>query len=428
LPGLPSSVQRKKDEASLTLTTIVFAVLAILILRWPYLGIVIILSSLSLVDILPSIPETSSVVILFGGVTLVGFFIASLIKKEQQDSQMQIPSALIPGLLFLLWILTNISAAITPAPDGRFWIFTYIQLWILAWLASLLLKTPRQVHVLMWGFFLAGLVSALYASSEGVIGLTVKTSVRTAGLAAGINGAARYFLIALMFGYFLLTQQKKKLVKFFLIVGMVVLLYGVFVTVSRTGLLLLVAGLGLLLIQNLGTKNKIYLFILAFCALVLVWVQADNIVAIFQSISGSILAGTDTVGIRYGLWQAGLRMWADNTITGVGIGQFSQRLPFYGRDLLRPRYLSLGPHNMYIAVLSETGLVGLIFFLAMFAASMRFLFQATHSLTPEVKELAQAWIIILALVLIAGITKQDQYDKLTWMAVGVSMAISRMNK
>ncbi len=413
----------------MTLSLIVFAILVMVILRWPYLGIVIILASLPLVDILPSFPEVSSVIPLLGGVTLVSFLINSLVlKKVKPDFRLQLPSALIPGLLFLFWTLSNFSAAITPAPDGRFWIFTYIQLWILAWLTSLLLKNSKQVHILMWGFFLAGVISASYAGAEGVVGLTVKTSVRSEGLAVGVNSAARYFLIALMFAYFLLTQQKKKIVRLLITMGILILVYGVFVTVSRTGLLLLAAGIGLLLIQNLGTKNKIYIFILAFSSLILVWFLADNIVAIFQSISGSIFAGTDTVGIRYGLWQAGLRMWANNVITGVGIGQFSEVLPFYGWDLLRPRYLTLGPHNMYIAVLSETGLVGILFFLAMFALSLYFLFQATHSEIPQVKELARAWIITLVLILMAGITKQDQYDKLTWLVVGVSVAISRMSK
>lgn len=417
------------SQESLILILIIFVLAVVLVLRQPYLGIVITVSSLPLADILPSIPAVSSVITLLGAVTLLGFLLDSLIiKKVWQNSRLEIPSALIPGLLFLLWIPSNFSAAMTPAPDGRLWIFTYIQLWVLAWLASLLLNTPQQVRILMWAFFLASLVSAIYAGSEGVVGLTIKTSVRSEGLADGVNGAARYFLIALMFAYFLLTREKKRILRLLIVVGSMVLVYAVFVTVSRTGLLLLVAGIGLLFIQNVRTKNNIYVFSLAFCALVLVWFFADNIVTIFQTISGSIWDGTDTVGIRYGLWLAGLRMWADNMIAGVGIGQFSQKLPFYAWDLLRPRYFGLGPHNMYIAILSETGLVGLVFFLAILILPLRSLFQATHSVTPDVKELARAWVIVFILMLMAGITKQDQYDKLTWLVLGVSMAISRMNK
>jgi O-antigen ligase len=82
---------------------------------------------------------------------------------------------------------------------------------------------------------------------------------------------------------------------------------------------------------------------------------------------------------------------------------------------------------MYIGVLAETGLVGFLFFAAMFVVSLRSLFQASRSDKPKVKELAMTWIVILALILMAGVTKQDQYDKLTWMVVGVSAAIGRMN-
>lgn len=404
-----------------------FIILTIVVLRYPYMGVVITIASLPLTDILPTIPGISSIISLIGAMTLVGFLLEKMRKKSVDQARIKLPMALILGFLFLVWLLTNISAALTPAPDGRIWIFTYLQLWALALLSFLLLETPEQIHVLMWGFFLAGLVSAVYAGAEGVIGETVKTSIRSEGLASSVNSAARYFLIALMFGYFLLVEQKKRVVQLFLIGGMLVILYGVFVTVSRTGLLLLITGIGLLFFQNLGAKNRGYVFFFTLLAFGIVWMMADNITLILQGISGSILAGTDTVGIRYGLWQAGLRMWFDHVIAGVGIGQFSVRLPFYGWDLLQPRYLVLGPHNMYIGVLAETGLVGFLFFAAMFVVSLRSLLRASHSDKPKVKELAATWIVIFVLILMAGVTKQDQYDKLTWMVVGVSAAIGRMN-
>lgn len=405
----------------------VFIILAIFVLRWPYLGIVFTIASLPLTDILPSVPEASSLVSLLGGVTFASFLLASLKKRTAQKIVDRLPAALVFGLLFLIWLLTNFAAAVIPTSDGRVWIFTFLQLWALSWLTFLLIETPEQVQVLMWFFFLAGLVSAIYASGEGIIGVTVKTSIRTTGLAEGANSAARYFLMALIFAYILLTQQKKKVIQLFLVVGMAVMVYGMLVTVSRTGLLLLMTAISLLLLQNLGTRNRVYALILAFSALGIVWVLADNITFILQSISGSVLAGTDTVGIRYGLWQAGLRMWINNPVLGVGVGQFTAQLPFYGWNLLPPRYLVLGAHNMYIAVLSETGLIGFIFFVAMFAASLRYLFLARRSSLPQVKELAMNWMIILILILIAGITKHDQYDKLVWMFVGVSTAIGWMD-
>jgi O-antigen ligase len=339
------------------------------------------------------------------------------------------PSALIPGLLFLCWILlSNFSAATTPNPDNRVWGFTYLQLWMLAWLAALLFDELEHVHHLMWGFVAAALVSAVYASLEGVIGASITTSVRAVGLAGNANAAARYFMIALVFAYFLLTQQKRKVPQLFLMGAMLVLLYGILATVSRTGLILLAGGLGLLFLQGLGGKKNIYFAFFVIGALAVTWQLADNITAIVQSMFGSVTVGTDTVGIRYGLWQAGLRMWADSMVAGVGIGEFSRWLPRYGWDLLAPRYLGLGPHNMYIAVLSETGLVGLFLFMAMFAQSFRVLLSKVNSVNPRLKALAQNWLIIFVLVLLAGVTKQDQYDKLTWLVVGISAAIGSVKE
>ncbi|MGC1375513.1 MAG: hypothetical protein WA821_04785, partial [Anaerolineales bacterium] len=211
---------------------IVLLVLAVLVFRWPYLGVVVTLASLPLGDILPDIPNFSSAVSLLGGIALIGFLISSLVKKKINPGvYLLIPLALIPGLLLLLWMTaTNFGAAVTPNSDGRVWLYTYLQLWLLAWLAAFLLTTPKKIHIFMWAFLGAAVISALYAGFEGSIGESLKTSLRADGLADGANNAARYFLIGLMFAYFLLSREKKRYLRLFLLIGAAVLLYGLFVT------------------------------------------------------------------------------------------------------------------------------------------------------------------------------------------------------
>jgi len=201
---------------------IVLLVLAVLVFRWPYLGVVVTLASLPLGDILPDIPNFSSAVSLLGGIALIGFLISSLVKKKINPGvYLLIPLALIPGLLLLLWMTaTSFWAAVIPNSDGRVWLYTYLQLWLLAWLAAFLLTTPKKIHIFMWVFLGAAVVSALYAGFEGVIGESVKTSLRAEGLADGANNAARYFLIALMFAYFLLSREKKRYLRLLLLVSL----------------------------------------------------------------------------------------------------------------------------------------------------------------------------------------------------------------
>lgn len=409
---------------------VIFVGLSILILRWPYLGIAVTLASLPLTDILPEVSWASSVITLLGGVTLVSFLLSQFrLKRAVAQGRSKMSATLVLGFLFVLWMfLSNPSAAISPTSDGRVWIVTFIQLFVFVWLTASLFDNIQKIDILMYFFVVAAFVSAVYAGFQGAIGSNIQTSIRAAGLAEGANGAARYFLIAMMFALFLIPKQKNKILKTLLIGAVAILFYGVLLTVSRTGLLLLVGGTSLFIMRNLQSKRIFQSIFFMLLALMVVWFFAENIINISRSILPSVLAGSDTVGIRYGLWQAGVRMWLDHPIAGIGIGQFSENLPHYGWDLLPTRYLELNAHNMYVAVLSETGIIGLFFFLMMFVLVLRDLLKVIRSKNTNVSELAKNWLIVIILVLLAGITKHDHYDKLNWIVIGMGVSISRMDK
>jgi O-antigen ligase len=79
-----------------------------------------------------------------------------------------------------------------------------------------------------------------------------------------------------------------------------------------------------------------------------------------------------SVADRYDLWRTATRMWQDHPVTGVGPKQFPAYRDSYaplslssGSDVADPtigflREPLLSPHNMYLLVLSEQGLVGAV--------------------------------------------------------------------
>jgi O-antigen ligase len=406
------------EQAILLGQVLLFAGSVIAILRQPYLGVVVAVASLPLVEILPSIPYSTSAVSLLGGVTLGSY----LLRQSRKRKEMRIQhKGLVLGVFFVIWLsLSNPFASFLPSLDGRNWFFTFLQLLLLAWLAARTLDTPRKQCVLMWVFSIATVFSAIYALQQGYIGETVRESVRSEGLAAGANSAARYFVVSLILMYYIRNTVKGGLLRLFLVLGMAGVILGALYTVSRTGLLLLVAALGMLLLQLLGRRRQLKLLVLLMLVIVLTWSFADNVLSIFRSIFPSIREGTDTIGLRYALWQAGWRMWLEQPIRGVGIGQYIEQLAHYGGDLLPTYHLRLGAHNMYIQVLAETGLVGLILFLSIFVVAVRSLWIMTRSDDVSKSSLAQTWLIVLVLMLLGGITKHDHYDKLVWAIVGIS--------
>ncbi|MFQ5922052.1 MAG: O-antigen ligase family protein, partial [Anaerolineales bacterium] len=138
-----------------------------------------------------------------------------------------------------------------------------------------------------------------------------------------------------------------------------------------------------------------------------------------------IVEGTDTIGDRYQFIESGFHMWLDNIIGGVGIGQYPQHLMLYVTSLLPPDRLQMGAHNMYIQVLAETGLVGLMLFVAMLASCVRSLWLTRRSPDTTNSSLAQTWLVVMVIMLLGGITKHDHYDKLIWLVMGISFVLPK---
>jgi O-antigen ligase len=390
----------------------------LLILRKPYIGLVIIIASLPMIDIVPRVPFASSIFPLVGGLTL-GAHLFSFINKKQ-ESRSGSREIFLAGAALVLWMfISDPYAALQPDPEGRVWLFTFLQLLILVWLSSRVMDTPGKNYTLFIVYSIVTGISSFYAVYSGGVADTVEDSIRSAGLAGGANSAARYFLVALIFLYFLQVRQTNMLIRMALFAFMGLIILGVLVTVSRTGILLLAAAVGLLIMMERG-GNRPQALVLVLVSITIVWFFADNILAISRSILPSIRTGSDTVGVRYGLWKAGIKMLEDQPLQGVGLGQYPRQLPYYGHEWLKVKYLNKGAHNMYIQIAAETGLIGLFLFLGLLALSLRIFWRSQKSANPDLAFVGQTWMIAFILILIGGMTKHDHYDKLLWFMIGIS--------
>lgn len=99
---------------------------------------------------------------------------------------------------------------------------------------------------------------------------------------------------------------------------------------------------------------------------------AAGIGARLASIGTSASTPDSSVQGRYNLWRAAAGMWRDHPITGVGLKEFATYRDAYGglglssgSDVADPtlgfqREPLLSPHNMYLLLLSEQGLLGFL--------------------------------------------------------------------
>ncbi|MEW1958992.1 glycosyltransferase [Kineococcus sp. NPDC059986] len=111
-------------------------------------------------------------------------------------------------------------------------------------------------------------------------------------------------------------------------------------------------------------------------ALVAVPSQGAVVVARVETVVSSASSPDQSVADRYGLWSAALRMWSEDPVTGIGVKNFSEHRDSQlgiatssGADAASDdsyeRVQLLSPHEQYLLVLSEQGLLGLLAYLSL---------------------------------------------------------------
>ena len=396
----------------------------ILIFRQPYWGVILTMISLPLTEIIYQSQFMQYYLIAVGGITVIRYLMQTFHLKRFQGSRLSTTNryaVYIWAFFFVFWTFgTNPQAALFLG--DRIWLLTLVQLFILTWLAGELFDTVNKQKLLMGAYVLATSVSAIVALQETYISDSFGTSIRATGLAGGANTTVRLFIYALLMLAFLLRSSQKGSRKFFGILGVVLLATGVVATVSRSGFLMLGIAFALIFWDDL-TKRLHVSTVLVFIAMFFVavfWIPDSYWQFMLRDAPNEIAAGTDTIGFRYQLWQAAWRIWQNYPVAGVGIGQYQSIAPYYGAPI---RYIEIGAHSIYFALLAENGIVGLALYFGMVLIAVKYFVMAIKNGNGEWKGLAQTWLFILLLVLVGGITKHDQYDKFPWLIVGMSVAI-----
>ena len=405
------------NPLSLFLVLSIGLILTLLVLWEPYLGLAFTIASQPIVEMLPVIPMLSSVVPVIGLVTVLSFLLRA--SRENVKGALVFSSNHVLALLFIIWILVSNPAAAWSGPD-RNWIFTFLQLFILFWLSGFLVNTLRKQQILMWIFSATTLLSVFFVIQSGGFFEEIDPVVRAAGLTEGANTAARYSVVAFVFLNYLRTVERNPILRFVALLGTIVTFFGVFYTVSRTGMILLGTAVVLLILLQTKVKFRFQILVTVAAAFIILISFSSSILSFIQEIAPSITHGTDTMGLRYALWEAGWEMWLDHPVNGVGIGMFPHVLRLYP-NATYPIIFARGlvAHNIYVSVLAETGIIGILLFIAFLVAALSAILRARKHLDPAFRSLANSWLIVLVVMLIGGLTKTDQTDKVLWLVLGI---------
>lgn len=214
---------------------------------------------------------------------------------------------------------------------------------------------------------------------------------------------------------------------------MVLAMIAALATGSRSALVLLVFSLVFFFIQlilnsdeefSLKSRSGQIMIGLVSIAIILVIntefaLLLDGIFARFSDTVTESDTSITLENIRLSLWSAGLDMWRDHPIRGIGIAQFDNRLDYQLRYISQIGYRGLNAHNTYISVLAETGMIGFILFMTMNVIAVRsflYSYQNTTMSKPLVWTFFTAYIVMA----VGGLFKQDSYERMVWFTIGIS--------
>jgi len=209
---------------------------------------------------------------------------------------------------------------------------------------------------------------ALYALHGKISGAATVEGSR-AGFVGLLGDPNDLALVLVMYVPFLLEAvlATSGVRRHLLTMQLLVLVAGVVSTLSRGGLLGLVASIALVFHDRGSLKQRVLPAVVAVIAVF----GAAQVAGVAERASGGMQEeGIDeSAQARLDAWKAGGRMVVRHPLLGVGFGRFSDNYEAYVANAVI--WGKLETHNSYIKVASETGVLGFVPFMMLVGLTLR---------------------------------------------------------
>jgi O-antigen ligase len=319
------------------------------------------------------------------------------------------PLSLIQVLMlsFLCWAVLTAAWTIDPInTEAR--VATYIQLIVMACVIWQLTATALLQRSLIQAFVLGSAVPAIGAISGRLTGQAVKDAGRYAAANMAVNELGHIFAIALAMACYLAVSERKAVWFWFYTALMGVFQVGVLLTASRGAALC--SAVAWMLLPWVFHRLKNYqkrAAVAVGAALVLAALAVVPAVTWQRLSETSQEIESGNFSRRGHLWRAGWVVFQRHPIVGVGAGAFQTSVE---NEIKTGRTRS--PHNSFLAVGVELGLIGLALFLGLLIC----LLLGCLQLSGFDRQLA---LILLVVWTMTSLVSNWEYHKVTWLVFGL---------
>ena len=381
---------------------------------------------LAFIEILPKLSGATLTFAKVAGLILALAWLATAATRDRPEGGLMAASG---GLvyvlaLFLVWASISLLWAEEPrqAVEATFRYGLSFALFLIVYTA---VRVERQA-VWLVGAFVAG---ATLAAAYGIVAPPQATEAdRLAGTVGEPNELAAVLVAGIALAVGLAAMAGSPPVRLAWMLGAAVCATGIFLSLSRAGLVAL--GCALIAGTLVGGRWRGW-------ALVVAIVVATTTVTYFSAFAEpearqrvtTIEGGSG----RSDIWTIGWRMVEDRPILGVGAGNFPVASIHYLLEpgaVLRDEFIVDDPkvaHNVYLQVTAELGVVGGLMFVSILAFSLACCVRAARRFGARGDErmeiLSRALVVALIGVLAADFFASEQFSKQLWLLLGLGPAL-----
>jgi O-antigen ligase len=342
--------------------------------------------SLDYIDLMGLRLNSADILVIFLAIGwLMSFGLHQKIGPRDREAS-HIPSYLVIAMLALLGTMILSMGAALNISSSLKEISKWLEFVVVILLGSQYLRTRRQIWIIVALICLAGISQAFYGYIQAFFNLGPQTFIRDASLRVygtfdQPNPYAGYINIPLSITLALTLLGHNRVTR--IMAGLTAIILGVaeYLSQSRGGEMALAAALIFIVLAGMPhirvlMRVLIVLFLGIFEALLAGWIPLSVFNPVLRFLGVVQISLTNPSGQDYSTaerlahWIAGLHMFMDHPVLGVGIGNYPDA---YFQYFITIFTTSLGhAHNYYINIAAETGSIGLIafvlFLLAIFVA------------------------------------------------------------
>lgn len=297
--------------------------------------------------------------------------------RQAQRDEARVPGYLVLAMLALLFTMLLSSVVAINIKDSLKEISKWLEVLAIVMLGSQYLQTRRQIWIMIALICLAGITQAIFGYIQAGLNLGPQSFIRDSALRVygtfdQPNPYAAYINIPLSVTLALTLLSRNWLTR--VLAGITVISLGVaeLLSQSRGGEIALAAALAFIIfvgMPRVRTVMRLGIFaILAGLAGALLGYLPSSLTSSalrflgLEQISFSAPSTQDySTAERLAHWIAGLHMYFDHPILGVGIGNYPDAYAPYHITIFLD---SLGhAHNYYINIAAEMGTIGLVVYL-----------------------------------------------------------------